>query len=458
MLTITADQPKTISYVGPTLQKDRISILDSLRGIAILGILLMNITSFGFPSGRGFDFTINNEKGINYSAWLGINLFADGTQRALFSMLFGAGIILFFENVQKRTAGVQAADYFFRRQLWLALFSLFDVFVLLWPGDILLDYALWGMMLFTFRKLSAKALLVAAGFCLFFMLARETRDLYKDKETIFRGEQVAAIDTTKQKLTPSQKESLSAMQDIKNRSTIESKKQRVERSIRKVGTGSYQELYEFRTDSYVNSIVFYMFYQLWDVLIFMFLGMAFFKMGILTGKASAKVYLWMTIIGLGVGIFLTNLFLRQFVDHNFNRFEMIKQVKFQSYSLGRTFRSIGFLGLIMLMYKSGVFKWLFALMRPVGQMAFSNYLMQSLICGLIFYSIGFGLYGKLERYQLYLVMLGVWTFQILFSHFWLSQFRFGPFEWLWRSLTYWKKQPLKKEKIAVDLVPQMVSN
>src|SRR4030095_8601631 len=112
--------------------------------------------------------------------------------------------------------------------------------------------------------------------------------------------------------------------------------------------------------------------------------MAFFKMGILTGKAPTKVYLWMTVIGLGAGIFLTNLFLQEFIKSNFNWFNLVKNVKFHSYELGRTFRSIGVFGLIMLLYKSGLFKWLFALMRPVGQMAFSNYLMQSLICGLIF--------------------------------------------------------------------------
>jgi uncharacterized protein len=458
MLTVTAEQPKTISYVGPTQQKDRISIIDSLRGFAILGILLMNIPSFGLPSPIGFDYTVRNETGINITTWWGVNLVFDGTQRALFSMLFGAGIILFFESVQKKAAGVQAADYFFRRQLWLLVFSLFDVFILLWNGDILLDYAIWGMALFTFRKLSAKKLLIAAGICLFFMLARETRDLYKDKETIFRGELVAAIDTTKQKLTPTQKEYLSGMQDLKNRGTMEAKKQRAEFALRRVGQGSYEQLYDYRTDRYVNQLVRYVFYELWDVLLFMFLGMAFFKMGILTGKAPTKVYLWMTVIGLGAGIFLTNLFLQEFIKSNFNWFNLVKNVRFHSYELGRTFRSVGLFGLIMLLYKSGLFKWLFALMRPVGQMAFSNYLMQSLICGIIFYSIGFGKFGEFERYQLYIVVASIWIFQIIFSHLWLRNFRFGPFEWAWRSLTYWRKQPMRKEKFSVEMIPEPVTS
>jgi uncharacterized protein len=101
----------------------------------------------------------------------------------------------------------------------------------------------------------------------------------------------------------------------------------------------------------------------------------------------------------------------------------------------------------MLMYKSGWFKWMFALMRPVGQMAFTNYLMQSVICGIIFMGIGFGLFGKLEYHQLFYVVAAVWLLEIIWSHIWLRYFRFGPMEWLWRSLTYWKRQPIKKEKV-----------
>ena len=151
--------------------------------------------------------------------------------------------------------------------------------------------------------------------------------------------------------------------------------------------GSYETLYEFRTNQYVDSLVEYLFYGIWDVLLFMFLGMAFLKMGILTGQASVKVYLWMCIIGLGVGLTLSYLRLQPLIETKFNRFDYTKKIFFSFYELSRTFRSIGVLGLIMLLYKSGLFKWLFALLRPVGQMAFTNYLTQSLLCGLYFYAI-----------------------------------------------------------------------
>ena len=85
-------------------------------------------------------------------------------------------------------------------------------------------------------------------------------------------------------------------------------------------------------------------------------------------------------------------------------------------------------------------------MRPVGQMAFTNYLAQSLMCGLFFYGVGFGYFGKLQIYEMYYVVAAVWVIEIIWSHLWLRYFRFGPMEWLWRSLTYWKWQPIRKEK------------
>ena len=434
----------TIAVTAPVSQQERIVILDSLRGFAILGILLLNMPSFAMPPPAHHDPSVLNEWGtIDLTTWKIMNWFPEGTQRALFSMLFGAGILLFIGGKEKRLDGMMPADYFFRRQLWLITFSVFDVFVLLWSGDILLDYAVLGMVMFAFRNLPAKKLLIGAGFCFVFMLATENRNLYHDKETIHRGEVIAAIDTTKTKLTLIQKEQLGAMEDFKQRNTVDNKLKRVQKNLEK-NTGSYCDLYEHRTGRYLDQLVTYLYFGIWDVMLFMFIGMAFLKMGILTGQASAKTYLLMTIIGLGVGLIISWFRLQQMIDAKFNWYEYTKQVWFSFYELSRTFRAIGILGLIMLLYKSGWFKWLFALLRPVGQMAFTNYLMQSLLCGLIFYGIGFGLFGKLQRHEIYYVLLAVWLMQIIYSNIWLRYFRFGPMEWLWRSLTYWKKQPFKK--------------
>jgi uncharacterized protein len=132
------------------------------------------------------------------------------------------------------------------------------------------------------------------------------------------------------------------------------------------------------------------------------------------------------------------------IDHKFNWFEYTKQVQLVYYNLDRVCRAIGIFGVIMLLYKSGWFKWLFSMLRPVGQMALTNYLMQSLICSIIFNGFAFGLFGKLQRYEIYIAVAAIWLFQIIFCNLWMRYFLYGPCEWVWRSLTYWRKQPLVK--------------
>jgi uncharacterized protein len=433
------------SFIAPMAQTERIVIVDSLRGIAILGILLMNIPGFGLPYVAVFDLTVLNElSGPNFKSWLIIDGILEGSMRGLFSMLFGAGMILFISRLEKKNNGIISAEIYFRRQMWLLFFGLINTYILLWFWDILFMYAVCGMLLFVFRRMSAKRLFIASLVCLLLTTARENRDLYKDKAEISKGETIALIDTTKTKLTDDQKDQLGAMQGMQQRSTPESKKMLYEKQLRK-GRGTVSEVYEQNSEigARGHTEVLYYFF-IWDILTFMFLGMAFFKNGILTGDHSTKTYLIITAAGLGIGLLLSYFRISEDLYYSFNRFLKVKGSSFEFYELSRFFRSIGIFGLIMLLYKSGWFKWLFSLMRPVGQMAFSNYLMQSIICGLFFFGVGFGMFGRLQRYELYYVVAAVWIFQIIFSHIWLKYFRFGPFEWAWRSLTYWKAQPMRK--------------
>ncbi len=433
------------SNAAPVGQQDRITILDSLRGIAILGILLVNITGFGLPSpAANGDLSVMNEVGtINFKAWYIIDWFLEGSLRALFSMLFGAGVILFISRQEKKTEGIMPAEYFFRRQLWLLVFGLFNAFVLLWFWDILFLYAICGMILFAFRRLSPKSMIIAAVVCLAFQTARDNVNYYREKNVISRREIIAKMDTTQIKLTHEQKVQLDAYTEFKEKNSVAAKKKEMEESLKKV-RGNYGELYEYQSERSLHNELFHTYFVLWDVLIFMFLGMAFYKNGILLGNALLKVYWLMFIAGLGSGLILSWFRLQPMINYNFNNYEITKNVKFEYYEISRAFRSIGILGLIMLLYRSGWFKWLFAMMRPVGQMALTNYLMQSFLMGLFFYGIGFGMFGKLQRYEIYYVVGATWLLQIIWSHIWLRYFRFGPLEWCWRSLTYWKLQPFKK--------------
>ena len=439
------------TLAAPISQQERILLIDSLRGIAILGILLMNIPGFGIAPAAIGDFSLQPQGELNYYFWyvFGPGVF-EGSQRGIFSMLFGAGMFIFISRLEKKSPGLMPAELYMRRQLWLLFFGVVHAYVLLWYWDILYSYAICGIVLFAFRRLSPKHLLIAAGVCLLLMTARENRDLYNDKSVIAKGKLVAAIDTTQTKLTDKQKTQLGAMEEIKNNSDPAEKKKKMEKQIKGI-TGSYADLYETRSNMSANSQTNGMYYFLiWDILLFMFIGLAFFKLGILQGEAKTKVYVWMTAIGLGVGLPLSYFFVTNNVNYNFNWYEIIKNKNFEFYELQRTVHSFGIFGLIMLMYKSGWFKWLFALMRPVGQMAFTNYLTQSIMCGIFFMGIGFGYFGKLEYHQLFYVVAAVWTIQIIWSHIWLRYFRFGPLEWLWRSLTYWKKQPIKKNSKNID--------
>jgi uncharacterized protein len=405
----------------------------------------MNIPGFALPAPAAYgDLTVLNELGtLNEKVWYVIEMTFAGTQRALFSMLFGAGMILFISGKEKRVEGLMPAEYYFRRQLWLLGFGLFNAFVLLWFWDILFLYAICGMIIFSFRRLSPKALIIAAVVCLVFQTARDNVDFFREKNRIVRGEMVAALDTSMQKLTAEQKLDLAGMNALKQQYSLESKKKDVEESINKIG-GDYAALYEYQSERSYHGEIFYTYFGLWDVLIFMFLGMAFYKTGIMTGDAPAKTYWLLAIVGLGLGSLLTWYRLSGIAGMNFNQYDIVKNIPMDTYELARTVRSIGIFAATMLLYKSGVFKWFFAMMRPVGQMAFTNYLAQSFLVGLFFYGIGFGMFGKLQRYEIYYVVAATWALEIIWSNIWLRYFRFGPMEWAWRSLTYWELQPMKK--------------
>ena len=245
---------------APVLQNERIVLLDSLRGFAILGILLMNIPGFALPDPLHHgDLSVLNETGINFKTWYIIDWFMEGSQRALFSMLFGAGIILFITGKEKKVEGLWPADYFFRRQLWLLVFGLFNAFVLLWFWDILFQYALLGMLAFAFRRLSPKALIIAAVVCLLLQTARENVDAYRDRKMITKGEMIAKLDTTLTKLTDAQKEDLGAMTGFKEKASQKAKLKKMEKSLISV-RGSYGGFYEYQSERSFELEVFYTYF------------------------------------------------------------------------------------------------------------------------------------------------------------------------------------------------------
>lgn len=188
-------------------------------------------------------------------------------------------------------------------------------------------------------------------------------------------------------------------------------------------------------------------WSLWRVTGLMLIGMALFKFGVFQAKRSVMFYLIMLIVGLGIGVSLS----AYGVHWNNQRAWAVESSFFfgsQFNYWGSLFSSLGYVGLVMLACKSIA---LLRLLRPfaaVGQMALTNYLMQTIICTTIFYGHGFGYFGQVERTGQALIVVCVWIFQLIASPIWLHCFQFGPFEWLWRSLTYLRWQPMLRRDVA----------
>src|SRR6185503_10049673 len=148
--------------LAPTEREERIGMLDTTRGIAVLGILIMNITGFGLPMSYDDPTNWGGADGANLTVWRIAALFFEGTMRGMFTLLFGAGALLFLQRHAARSSDLRPADLYFRRTLWLIVFGLVNGYVLLWPGDILFYYGVVGLLLFVFRNVAPRKLIVAA--------------------------------------------------------------------------------------------------------------------------------------------------------------------------------------------------------------------------------------------------------------------------------------------------------
>lgn len=430
----------------PVQQANRVQTIDIIRGFALLGILLMNIPGFGI----NWDFWLATFQGPqntkNFYTLAIIETFFDGTMRGLFSMLFGAGMILFTLHKTDNTTGPSVAEYYYRRLLWLVLFGVFNAFVLLWFGDILFFYGLCGMLLFVFRKTNPKWLLALGLFCMSMTMLKQQlgwNEITEKRKAYLEAEK---LKKEHKELNPEQSAAIAewqAMESNRKPDTTYSN-----RNLRKMQSG-YTTIYRYWLPMNANNEIWGMYHNwIWDALTMMFIGMALFGWGFFSNKLSTNTYIICLLFGYGIGIPIGWIAFKQgsvasAIDFNgyVDRFNTAHNML---YHFRRIFLCIGHASVLLLVYRSKIVPWLMKALSNVGQMAFTNYLMQSIICTLFFYGYGLGFYNKLQFYQLYYVVFAVWIFQLIASSIWLNYFRFGPFEWLWRSLTYWKMQPMKK--------------
>ncbi len=432
--------------VRPLAFESRISLLDALRGAALLGILLMNIPFFGKSYHLHFNLDILKEySGPNYWCWWGVNGLFEGTMRGIFSMLFGAGSFLLLDRLEKKNTGsLTPADIYYRRLIWLLVFGLINAFILLWPGDILYAYAIAGLFLYPFRKLKPVHLLAFGFLFLGFSVAQNSFKAWSELEIREKGEAAIALEKKGGRLSPTQKEDLEAWNAYQSENSIDHWRSEIEKEnkIRKKGyAANFEHL--AGVNVYIETKDFYS-EVFFDALSFFLIGMALFKWGFLSGALPSGHYL-----GIGFVCYLLGLPLSYYINHtaillHFDHSKMTEILPVSPYQARRLLLATGHISTLIILYKSGLIAFIFNWLSRVGQMAFTNYLMQTIICGFIFHGYGLGLFGELQRYQLYQITALIWIFQIVFSNVWMHYFLFGPFEWVWRSLTYWQLQPFIK--------------
>jgi uncharacterized protein len=420
---------------GPREPGTRSAAIDAVRGFALLGILLMNVVGFAYHPAAYKDPTIaGGSTGANLAAWAAMHVVADGKMRALFSMLFGASLLLFTGRLEARG---DAADLFLRRSLWLMAFGILHAY-LLWWGDILFPYGLCALAILPLRRLSARALLGAG---LLVLALASLSYLYvglNQRQMVDSGRAAQRALEAGRPIGPDEQRALDRWEDwlFFNRPSPERLAEDAER-----WRGNTLEVLRARADVAWNthSLPYYHRVNL-DVWGMMLVGMALLKWRVLQGERSAGFYVGLALVGYAVGVPLAAYRAWRIVASDFD--PATQTLAGGLYDLDRLAVALGHLAVVLLLCRSPLLRWFTGGLAAVGRTAFSNYVLQSLVCAFVFTGHGFALYGRLERYQLYYLVAAIGLAQLLLSPLWLRVFRFGPLEWLWRSLTYWRWQPL----------------
>lgn len=409
----TRDAP--LPNLEPVSAGERIVTLDILRGFAVLGILVMNIQAFSMigaaylnPSAFG------NLEGANYLVWYLSHLFADQKFMTIFSMLFGAGIVLMWQRAQ--AVGRKSTGLHYRRMFWLMVFGLMHAY-LLWHAEILFTYGFCGLFVYWFRKLRPTPLLIVGLIILSVSPALSLMAGYT--MPFWPEEQLQEMESQTWRLSP----------------------EAIENEVSNF-QGSWSQQMQSRVPAalgmHTGAMIFWSF---WRVCGLMLIGMALFKLGVFSAARSPGFYLtWIVLaVVIGLPIVMYGAY-RNFAEAwDLSRFFFGGIANYW----GSLFVGMGWVSVLMLACLSDGLQRTKQALGAVGRMALTNYIMQTIICTTIFYGHGFGYFGEVSRVGQILIVFAVWVFQMPFSVIWLRHFRFGPFEWLWRTLSYMKLQPMR---------------
>ncbi|MDP2325386.1 MAG: DUF418 domain-containing protein [Gammaproteobacteria bacterium] len=441
------------AFLGPVSRRERVLSLDVARGVAILGILLMNIWAFAGPQAF-FDYplAIADRAGNPVATWAVVHTLFEGTQRALLSLLFGAGAMLSLVRLSAHGAPGSARGTYYRRTFLLIAFGLVNAYVFMWPADILFVYGLASLCLYPLRNLRTPVLLAIVLVALAIPAAMRaiaiadlralesastTANASRDAGTELSEGELASIADWNKKLAKARPDPAEAeMAD----------------DIRTMQSGSLAEIFvrQAKVSVILQTIVAVKWWFL-DALAMMIIGMALYRSGILTRPAPHSRYLAMLGAGFAVGLPLAAWQTTTVLAAGFHPVAI--EITNLSTDLRRFALAMGYLGLVLWFCQATGGEAIKRALAAVGRMALTNYLAQSILCALIFYGFGFGLYGRITGYQLYGVVLLVWALELAWSTWWLQRFRIGPFEWVWRSATYKQAQAWRAVPSAETGIP-----
>lgn len=403
------------NLITPTFVSERNYSLDLLRGFAVLGILIMNIQSFSMIQAAYMNPTAYADfESANRWVWILSHIFADQKFMTIFSILFGAGIILLTQRAE--TKGVNAAGLHYRRIFWLLIIGLVHAH-LLWHGDILVPYALCAIIIFLFRKKTPRTQFITG--VIFISVSSILYLMSGFSMQFWSPEQLQELMVT---WNPNPEIVAKELSDFRG--------------------GLLEQMNQRIPTAFMFETMLFLIWSFWRAGGLMLVGMAFLKWNILTGERNKEFYIKGLIISLIAGLVIIIFGLVENFQQNF-RMEYSFFLGSQFNYWGSLLLSFAYICLIVILSKTQSNNRLVKSIAGVGRTAFSNYILQTIICTTLFYGHGFGLFGSVERWVQISIVIGIWIFQIVTTNIWLRYFRFGPVEWLWRSLTYWKIQPVK---------------
>jgi uncharacterized protein len=403
--------------VAPVAEAERLQALDVLRGFAILGILLMNVSMFAMPYAAYFNpYALGEPSFRDLLIWSADHLFADQKFMTIFSFLFGAGVLLMTTRAEE--SGVKPARFHYRRMAWLLVFGLMHAY-LLWHGDILVFYAVCGMVIYPARRLRARTLTVLG----ITMLGIGSAIMLAGGLTMptWGADEIA---------------------DWQRFWNPPSAEIAAETSAFQGGWLSQQPWRtQYSAESHLEDIVFW---GLWRAGGLMLLGMALLKSGVISGRRTRRFYARLTAAGFAVGLPLVTwgLYRQNATGWNVrDGFFIASQWNYW----GSVLVALGYIGLILMIWQAAPASGAMARLAAAGRMAFSCYIFETLVATTVFYGHGLGLFGRVDRLQQLLFVVGVWVVILIVAPLWLARFRYGPLEWAWRSLTYGRMVPMARQ-------------